>query len=225
MNSKNNKGNEKNEGTITLHSIKIPVGENSKEYYFTIQNLEISSDNLKTGDFDKNLKTVLDEIANVRSDFNGFIQLFEFGNCFGIDHVKYAIYHAVRNILKKKMISNIPENELLLYLSAQRQISKAFDIMGILPSDFTDAGLTKDLLIISEKRDIIEDKVKQLDKRWKLKPIVADGTKSKEKIIELTKNYGINISEIGNLNMPNVLNQINLRFNEKLIKLSIENLN
>ena len=96
--------------------------------------------------------------------------------------------------------------------------------MGILPSNFTDAGLTKDLKI-SENRDVIEDKVKQLDKRWKLKPIVADGTKSKEKIIELTKNYGINISEIGNLNMPNVLNQINLRFNEKLIKLSIENLN
>ena len=29
-----------------IHSIKIP-SEKSKEYYFTIQNLEISSDNLK----------------------------------------------------------------------------------------------------------------------------------------------------------------------------------
>ena len=106
-------------------------------------------------------------------------------------------------------------------LSAQANL-KGFRHYGHLPSNF---ALNEDLLIISENRDIIEDKVKQLDQRWKLKPIVADGTKSKEKIIELTKNYGINISEIGNLNMPNVLNQINLRFNEKLIKLSIENLN
>lgn len=46
-------------------------------------------------------------------------------------HIDVAIKYAFSNYKRQKMISNSLWNEILLYLSLQRQVHKAIDIVGV----------------------------------------------------------------------------------------------
>lgn len=46
-------------------------------------------------------------------------------------HVEAAIRYALRNFNKKRMITKSLWNEIIVYASLQRQVSKAFDQIGI----------------------------------------------------------------------------------------------
>lgn len=46
-------------------------------------------------------------------------------------HVEAAIRYALRNFNKKRMITKSLWNEIIVYASLQRQVSKAFDEIGI----------------------------------------------------------------------------------------------
>jgi tRNA threonylcarbamoyladenosine modification (KEOPS) complex Cgi121 subunit len=59
------------------------------------------------------------------------IQSFNHTKIISSRQIKSAVWHAIQGFLSNKMISNQLSVDVLLYLSCQRQISKAIEKLGI----------------------------------------------------------------------------------------------
>lgn len=86
-----------------------------------------------TFSLDISRKEILSWINQVKNDQKNIsdIQPLRQNSLFSVTHLKSSIWHAWHAFLNKKSISNNLSVEFLLYASGQRQISKAFDFLGI----------------------------------------------------------------------------------------------
>ena len=72
--------------------------------------------------------------SQIRKKTKGIpIQFFDAGLVAGWEHVYFAVLNALKAFEGRLNISNSLAVEALLYASAQRQISKAVDLLGIKP--------------------------------------------------------------------------------------------
>ncbi|WP_455279962.1 KEOPS complex subunit Cgi121 [[Eubacterium] cellulosolvens] len=59
------------------------------------------------------------------------IQLLDGNRVLGYDHILFAVLNALKSKKNKKMISEDLPMEILVYASAQRQINKSIQILGV----------------------------------------------------------------------------------------------
>jgi len=64
-------------------------------------------------------------------DFYGNRALIREDRILGNEHLDVAIMYALRNMEKGEMISRSLWNEILLYLSMQRQVHRALEMLGV----------------------------------------------------------------------------------------------
>jgi KEOPS complex subunit Cgi121 len=83
--------------------------------------------NVKIKDVNSFLECVRGEVKEA------YIQFFDAKLIAGQQHLHFAALNALKAFEKKLNISNSPAIEVLLYASAQRQIRKAVDMLGIKP--------------------------------------------------------------------------------------------
>jgi tRNA threonylcarbamoyladenosine modification (KEOPS) complex Cgi121 subunit len=207
-----------------IYDLQIPIETELKRFYFSILSIKIMRPEFSNLNNDEKLNLVLQIINEQREKFEGFIQLIALSECIGFDHIKYAVYHALKNIYKKNMISNLPENEILLYLTIQRQISKAYGSMGIKKEDFVNKYFEKTLLIISPHQDSIKEKISELKKNYEIKSISAESIDYTETIVEKANRYGIVLDRREIEEKQSVYSRTIAKLNEKMIKLTIDNL-
>ena len=91
-------------------------------------------DNFEIYGFKANITDVrktLDFIENLKKDYNCIIQIFDAKHIATKNHIRHSIYQAINAFNRKKNLANDFSVEMILRASAQRQISKAFNILGI----------------------------------------------------------------------------------------------
>ena len=77
-----------------------------------------------------NVKNVLDRINSIKSDAE-IIQLFNADFIVSKKHIIHGIYQAFLAFKRNENLANDFGVEIVLRCSAQRQISKAFDLLGL----------------------------------------------------------------------------------------------
>jgi len=71
-------------------------------------------------------------------------------------HLEAAMKYAISSFIRKRNISDTIQKEILIYLSLQRQVFKAIDIMGI-------KNYTGKIIVIGEKEFPWDKKFRSLD--------------------------------------------------------------
>lgn len=79
----------------------------------------------KNIEYDELMQTLERESPNV------IIQLLDGNRVLGYDHILFAVLNALKSKKNKKMISEDLPMEILVYASAQRQINKSIQILGV----------------------------------------------------------------------------------------------
>jgi len=79
------------------------------------------------------IKDVNHFLERVRREVEAHVQFFDAKLIASQHHLYFAALNALKAFEKKLNISNSPAIEVLLYASAQRQIRKAVDLLGIKP--------------------------------------------------------------------------------------------
>ncbi|MGB6679808.1 MAG: KEOPS complex subunit Cgi121 [Candidatus Bathyarchaeia archaeon] len=79
----------------------------------------------------KNIK--YDDLMQIleRKSSNVIIQLLDGDRVLGRDHIIFAVLNALKGKKNNKMISEDLPMEILVYASAQRQINKSIEILGV----------------------------------------------------------------------------------------------
>lgn len=95
-------------------------------------------DNIKVLGFRVNISSVsdtLNKVNKIKEEFSKdfFVQLLDADAIAGREHVIHAINQAILAFDRNENLANDLGVEILLRSSAQRQISKAFDMLGIKP--------------------------------------------------------------------------------------------
>jgi tRNA threonylcarbamoyladenosine modification (KEOPS) complex Cgi121 subunit len=99
------------------------------------------------------LEILFSLINNIQKKFNGsLVQFIKNHYILNEDHIFTACYYVEKAFRENKNISNKKNIELLLYLAANRQISKSIDRFGIDIYDFNKENLT--LCIVSPKNNL-----------------------------------------------------------------------
>ncbi len=93
------------------------------------ESIEIAGFKGKINDVEKTLKKVV-EIKNSCCD-GCIIQLMDAKAIFGRKHLIHAIIHGILAFKRKENLANDLGIEICLRTSAQRQISKSFDMLGL----------------------------------------------------------------------------------------------
>lgn len=76
-----------------------------------------------------NIKELFDEIDKLKDDY--FYQIFDANAIGGIEHLYFAAVNALKAFDQGLNISKRFSLEFLLYVSGQRQISKAIEMVGV----------------------------------------------------------------------------------------------
>ena len=108
----------------------------TNEYNKELANL----DNVEIAGFKGNIKNVqetLKDIENIRNSCCdvGIIQLMDAKSIAGKRHLEHGVVQAMKAFERGENLANDLGIEVLLRTSAQRQISKAFDILGLKVGD------------------------------------------------------------------------------------------
>lgn len=117
-------------------------------------NIKIAGFKHKITDF-KELMTQINEISQ-----DCTLQLLNADGIAGYEHALHAAVHAIKAFERGENIANDLGLEICLRASAQRQISKALDILGIKNGEMNICAVA-----LNCKEDIIEELEKILDKR------------------------------------------------------------
>lgn len=78
-----------------------------------------------------NINETLYEVNNLFDSKESVVQLLDADGVAGKDHVLHAVYQAISAFDSDESIASDLGVEVLVRLSAQRQISKAFDMLGL----------------------------------------------------------------------------------------------
>lgn len=113
------------------------------------------------------------------------VQIIDAGKVCGKEHLNHAIIQAMKSFRKSRNISKDMLLEVLVRLSAQRQIRKAIEIFGL------KKGI-RDVVVISLDEKKLEEFVKKYECVEDIKIIEVD----EKKYEELRKIFNINDNEI-----------------------------
>jgi len=130
-------------------------------------------------------------LRQLRSANKVQVQLLKAGLVGGPEHLRFAARNALHSFRSKSPRSKSLAMEYLLYLSCQRQISKAIGLLGVGPTDHKVV-----LVALSESREALED----LEKATRsLLGDPDDGLVeigSKRKLAEIQRSYGVSKREM-----------------------------
>ncbi len=132
---------------------------------------------------------LLKKVANIRKKQDLFcLQIIRLDYVASKEHILSALWHALKSFENQRNISRSLETELLLYLSGQRQIKQAIELMGIqTPSD------KAALVIVSteEFKNVIDSILSDLNV-IRNPAVSLDLTKEKKELIKDTLPLGSN---------------------------------
>lgn len=119
---------------------KFNIDELNLEYFVGINQIKMDFDKFldfsKTDDEENTLNQFLNFIEEIQNkNENSMIQFFKDKYILNQDHIFTACYYLQKAFLQKINISNKKNLELLLYLTANRQINKSIEVLGIDYSD------------------------------------------------------------------------------------------
>jgi KEOPS complex subunit Cgi121 len=142
--------------------------------------------NVKIGDAEEFLK-----IINEEKPSGVDIQFFDAKLIATCQHLYFAAINALTAFKNKENISKSLAMETLLYASAQRQIRKAMEILGIKPATPEIA-----VLIIGEKSDVVKSALQVVLRHINAEQddAVLDLSKKKNELIQ--KTFGISEAEL-----------------------------
>lgn len=120
------------------------------------------------------------------------VQLVKAGLVGGLEHLRFAALNALHSFKGKSPRSKSLAVEFLLYISCQRQISKAIQLLGVEPGD-------REVLLValSESQGELEQLAREAQSLIQGNP--DDGLaeiSSKRKSLELQQSYGISRTEM-----------------------------
>lgn len=120
------------------------------------------------------------------------LQLLKLGLVAGPEHLRYAARNALHSFKGERRRSKSLAVEYLLYLSCQRQISKAIAFMGIQPSDRQII-----LVALSESKTALERLAREAPSLigGKVDASLIEST-SKRKLVDLQHAYGVSKKEM-----------------------------
>lgn len=119
------------------------------------------------------------------------IQLLKAGLIAGPEHLRFAARNALHSFKGKNPRSKSLAVELLLYISCQRQISKAIRILGVEPSDNNIV-----LVALSDSKDALQEL--ETEARSFLGDPVDDLIEigSRRKLADVQRTYGVSKKEM-----------------------------
>jgi KEOPS complex subunit Cgi121 len=161
--------------------------------------------NVRIGDAEEFLKAI-----NKEKPLSVEIQFFDASLIATWQHLYFAALNALTAFKNKTNISKSLAMETLLYASAQRQIRKAMEIMGIKANTSEMA-----VLIIGEKPDMVKSALKMVSKYVNAKEDESVLELSKKKIELIKKTFGIS-----ELEFKTVMKKDDLK--DALVRLVIE---
>ncbi len=132
----------------------------------------------------------LAKINNFRND-GEVIQLLDADSIAGLKHVKHGVNQAILAFNREENLANDLSVEICLRCSAQRQISKAFKILGL-----KEGKMNLCAILINCSNDRYDDLNSMFDRDDDV--LIADKSK-------LMKIYGINKKELENSNIENII--------------------
>ncbi|UCG03636.1 MAG: hypothetical protein JSW11_06540 [Candidatus Heimdallarchaeota archaeon] len=115
-------------------------------------------------------------------------QIFDNLYIWGYRHLYSAVWHAIKAKKNNRMISKTLSIEVLLYAAAQRQIKKAFALLGVKETTKDIAGI-----VLGETSQQLIDASYQLQEELNLKAnikLLGDFTSKNELFIKLLRNDG-----------------------------------
>jgi tRNA threonylcarbamoyladenosine modification (KEOPS) complex Cgi121 subunit len=140
---------------------------------------------------------IIDELQN--KDKESTIQFVKNKYVLNQDQIFMACYYMQKAFLHKTHISNKKNIELLLYLSASRQISKGFDTFGIEYSDLKEGNIIICIISPEDNIDEINKEILQIFHAREIDLTIDNLTV--KKINTIIDNY-----EISDLQIKSVLN-------------------
>jgi tRNA threonylcarbamoyladenosine modification (KEOPS) complex Cgi121 subunit len=147
--------------------------------------LSLSFDNARIVDPEKTLRQLRSTNEVVQ------VQLLKAELVAGPEHLRFAARNALRSFRGKNPRSKSLAVELLLFLSCQRQISKAISFLGVEPSDnrIVLVALSESKQALHELEKMSESFLGDLDES-----LVEIG--SKQKLAEIQRSFGVSKREM-----------------------------
>ncbi|MCS7120237.1 MAG: KEOPS complex subunit Cgi121 [Nitrososphaerota archaeon] len=140
-----------------------------------------------------------------------YVQFFNADLIAGADHLRFAFLNALRNIETGRRISKNISVETLVFASAQRQISRAIEILGVTKETSRVA-----VMVISKSRERALETLGLLSK-------LLGGERSGS-VIELTEDKYDNIKKIFNISDDEIQSALRTTKEEALKNLIIEHI-
>jgi tRNA threonylcarbamoyladenosine modification (KEOPS) complex Cgi121 subunit len=153
--------------------------------------------NVKIGNIDTFLEAVnKDKPKGVE------IQFFDAEHVATWQHLYFAVINALTSLKNRRNFSKSMAMEALLYASAQHQISRATEIVGIKPTTKNIA-----ILVIGEKPECIKRVLSKVSERVSVQPDESVMELSKEKQVVLKKIFKISELELQTATKGNDVSQ------------------
>ena len=134
-------------------------------------------------------ENILRQLRSVNGDIQ--VQLLKAGLVAGPEHLRFAARNALHSFTGTNRRSNNLAVEYLLFISCQRQISKAISFLGVEPSD-------NKVVLVALSNSI--EALHELEKASKSLLGVSDDNlveiRSKHKLVGLQHSYGISDTEM-----------------------------
>jgi KEOPS complex subunit Cgi121 len=135
--------------------------------------------------------------------YPALIQLFDARNIAGPEHLLFATVNALNAFMKGRNIAQSLDVEILLYVSAQRQISKAIKMVGL-----TSETLEVAAVVVAEEDEALNAAVRRLNGgiAWRREDSVLYPVGEKRK--RLMEMYGVTELELKTLSEANSMDAL-----------------
>lgn len=119
------------------------------------------------------------------------VQFFDAEHVAGWEHLYYAVFNALLSMKQGRTISKSLSMETLLYASAQHQIKRATEIMGV-KTKSSEIGV----VIVSDKASLAEQALSAISEQAKAQPDESALELQLSKIRIIRKTFGITDEEL-----------------------------
>ena len=119
------------------------------------------------------------------------VQFFDADFVAGWEHLYFAVFNALLSIKQKRAISKSLGMEILLYASAQHQIKRATEIIGIKPKSRRIA-----MIVISDRAAIAEQALSAISEQVKAQRDESVLELQTDKVAMIRKTFGITDNEL-----------------------------